>query len=216
MKTSGIVLDCRNLGDLYDDSRYHASIVNTNGVIVRGLHGRGVYFNGVDAFLDAGNPSQLNILDAISIEAWVKFDSLTNHDMVISKTVLGTLVGGWGFEYFNGQLRFYIESWSTNVAYKSFTDTTSWHHLVGTYDRNAGTNQINIYINSVVGTPDIYSLAITGTIDNVNIGQGFGGNFSNGNISSVRIYNYALSADDIKLHYRQQAPYYQEAPIICL
>ena len=87
MSTSGIVLDCRNLGDLYDDSRYHHTLVNTNGVIVRGLHGRGVYFNGVDVGM-----INANSFEDAEKEAQAKADKVNTEQLSFLPKITSVMV----------------------------------------------------------------------------------------------------------------------------
>lgn len=159
-----------------------------------------LYFDGGDN-INCGSDTTLDITDTITVEAFVKFDSLTNHDMIISKTSLAALNVGWGINYFNSAIRFFINTWDNNFGALSFTDTKNWNFIVGTYDKNAGSNEINININNVLGTPDTLSDDITGELTDVVIGEGFGSNFIDGYIKNIRICNRILSQIEIQQEY---------------
>lgn len=84
-----------------------------------------------------------------------------------------------------------------------------WTHIVGTYDINTGTR---IYTNGILTgyDPDTTHIGTIVTIDNSNcyvfssgtFGQGNNGaNSYDGLIDEVRIYNRALTADEIQARY---------------
>lgn len=214
---SGIVLDIRNNADLHDDSRNHHTITNHNAIPVRGIHGRGMSFNGIDAYLDCGNHSSLNITDAITIEAWIKPLNLTGGVLIFCRGE--STVDGY---YFDITASGKIEIRTNQSGLFQISDTAvgevvvnNWYHIVGTREGTNGRLYKNgIDVTSLFGT----HLDPTSSFKTAKIGRYDSAiYFFNGTISSVCIYNYALSADEIKLHYRQQSPYYQEeAPTICL
>jgi len=102
-------------------------------------------------------------------------------------------------------------------------DTTStllnntWYHVVATYDGIGGNNAytgLKLYLNgafesatSVVGSP--YT-AMSNTSANLTVGNYYGNtNYFNGNISVARLYNRALTADEIRRNYLSTKERYQ-------
>lgn len=215
--SSGIVLDLRNLADLYDDSRYHNPITNHNAIPVRGIHGRGMYFNGTNAYMDCGHDASLNTTNAITIETWMKRNIINVTQGVLSKRQ-------------TGKVPYLMEICHTNVVYWACYDGTwqraigshileanKWYHIIGTYNQNLATDNFKLYINGREDGTKTYTLGLPSNADELLWIGRYGTSYFNGTISLARIYNYALSADETKLHYRQQSPYFKEvAPTICL
>jgi hypothetical protein len=76
-----------------------------------------------------------------------------------------------------------------------------WHHVLAVYDSAIGHK---IYIDGVVDKSDsniLTAVAQSASADNANIGRRADGNTFNGLIDDVRIYNRALSPDEIKRLY---------------
>ena len=144
----------------------------------------------------------LEITNQITVSCWVKSDTENwnqtqvlirkNNSFILSPSASSKLI------------RFYIyDSGWEEVSYTMSTINT-WNLYTGTYD---GSN-IKLYVNgSLVGT-----VAHSGTINNnsnsIIIGYYFSyyGRYFNGQISDVRIYNYALTADQITdLYYENKS-----------
>jgi|GEM_PF-3663435 len=186
--------------------------VHTNGTpsdpgdsFVSAKFGKGMQFDGVDDYVDCGNDTSLDITDEITIEAWVKFDfvnSTINTPIVVNRA---------GYEVFlflqGGEGTFQFTIWGNpSGQYNAPTTITptidTWYHVVGTFD---GTN-LKIYINGrEEGNGDIvnpWKGVDTGFTIGYTPQQGI---YLNGTIDEVRIYNRALSAEEIAEHYYRGA-----------
>ena len=167
-------------------------------------------FNGTDDYVDCGNDESLNITDAITIEAWVKVLD-NNHRVIASKYDIDHVKRSWLLETYGGKARFYISSDGSHYEFAT-NDITSitWQHVVGTFE---GGN-IVVYVNGVSGTPvsasGIYSSDVTTYIGRF-IYSSENHWFFNGTIDEVRIYNRALSAEEIKANYEKYKPKFQVA-----
>ena len=163
-------------------------------------------FDGSDDYVDCGNNANLNITDAITLEAWIYWrQSTESYNSVIAKESSGT-----GYTLLlksNQKLALYFSGGSAdNIdGLGAAVPLNQWVHIVGT--RNAGT--IATYIN---GTLD-YSKSTSGTWAGDTaalclIGKSiFGsGRYFNGTIDELAIYNRALSANEIKGHYEMGKP----------
>ncbi len=161
-------------------------------------------FDGIDDYVQIGNPASLQIAKNLTVEVWIYFNRYTHQavNYFIAKHP------GWGFfvggnePYTNDVGVFYN---STIVVYAdgvfAAVGVRKWTHLAFTYDGNT----TKIYLNGV-------SQPTTGTFTNdiiltndLNIGRRtdiFG--FVDGLIGEVRIYNRALSVEEIYYHYKIQ------------
>ena len=73
-----------------------------------------------------------------------------------------------------------------------------WHNVVGVIDRSDST--ASIYIDGIYKNKITFSASVYNT-DNLAIGGWLGPENFNGDIDDVRIYNRALSANDVKALY---------------
>jgi len=189
----------------YDRSGNNNTGTLTNGPTrAIGRIGQALNFDGADDNVSMGDVLDL-IGSPLSISVWVNPRSTPNAAGIVDK--LGTggnnrlIMGG------SGTIAFGIRN--ADSVYESVTTTVpvplnSWTHLVATYD-NVNTGKI--YFN---GSLDITKSNFTVSRGNVGYSLRFG--YSNNNavyfpglIDDVRIYNRALSPDEIKRLYNMGA-----------
>ena len=172
---------------------------------VAGRFGQGMSFDGVNDYVDCGNDSSLNITDAVTIEAWIK-SSFSGRRWIVSKG---------GFDQYwievsdsGDKSRFYIRD--GDDAFHSCLGTTDvtdglWHQVVGTYDYSEG--YARVYVDGKKqATCDFSGKKMKNNpTKKVTVGAASSGaqNF-NGSIDEVRIYDRALSADEVWLHYQSE------------
>ncbi len=174
-----------------------------------GKYGSGMHFTRSSSQrATLGSASELSLTGAITVSLWCKFDSLTAPQNLLSKYE----AGGYGIDitstkvefsvYIAGQYRVVGESIS-NYA------TGTWYHLVGVYD---GAN-LKFYRDGVLRS----SASQTGSIVTSSIPVSLGANqdltpstlyrdFFNGTLDEVRIYNVALTSDEVVQLGTLQAP----------
>lgn len=165
-------------------------------------------FDGVDDYVDLGNPAALNLTTAITVSAWVNISASAAEKKVVAKWADTPAadrcyllsVGGAG----GNQPLFAIHD-STDTPFIATSAVNllpgTWTHVAGTFD---GTN-VRIYVNGV----QTGISAITGTIRSsaapVRIGMGSGTPPAGeepfqGGIDDVRIYDRAItSAEALRL-----------------
>ena len=169
------------------------------------------------------------------------FNGLTNTINIGDKAIYSFTettpftISAW-FKTATGQLIEIIEKKSTNDLYRLMMQTDGslyfelndgtnqlvvnptaslvngiWHQAILTYD---GANLLTAYVDGVnIGTDN--SPALSGVVTaggNLNIGSGANGNF-NGSIDDVRIYNYALSAQEVSNLYNASKQSYVGATV---
>lgn len=187
------------------------SSYDNNGIIygaswTGGVDGYALSFNGSNAHVDVGNMSILDIADLkITIEAWIKTTATapnTSQGMRVftdyrdptgSRISLG-IRGNKVSSYAYPQGSFYGTS---------AINDGNWHHIVTTYN---GTTQ-KLYVDGKEENSRDFDLVDTFCIHPDFIGSYTAtqstnslGNF-NGGIDEVRIYNRALSAEEVLNHY---------------
>lgn len=157
-------------------------------------------FNGSSAYIDISDVATTlgdNVI-AMSVSLWVKADTIAN-DGVISFGSFGGGHGEFDISTLGGaSIRAIINSSTIQYAYKSFTDTASYHHVVVVF---VASTSLSLYLDNSVfsDTEDIGSdLDFSGL--SVRIGEFWdtSGTYKwDGQLSDVRIYNRALSSDDV-------------------
>jgi len=154
--------------------------------------GGGLQFDGTDDFVDVGSPASLAIANP-TIEAWIKPSSVSGYYLIYGLTNLPKL-----YIDPNGKLVLYDAS-AANTA----LTPNVWTHVVAVSD---GSN-VYYYVNGVPDGTVAYGAWST-TPSQVKIGQDPASSSQNfpGLIDEVRIYNRALSAEEIRYHYNRGGP----------
>jgi hypothetical protein len=166
-------------------------------------------FDGTDDYVDASNDSSLNFskTSPFSISTWIKYNgSKIGENHIISRHSLSGTQGGYVLLYNQSaqQIAFDLINDSGNQYYSNYAYTldTNWHHLTGVYDGSGNRNGIKLYIDgNLVSTGS--NLAIAGDItlsSSLHIGKAAysSSQYFGGQIDDARIYNYALSANQVK------------------
>ncbi|NOR85255.1 hypothetical protein GQ473_03995, partial [archaeon] len=81
------------------------------------------------------------------------------------------------------------------------TISSGWNHIALTYNQTESSQQMKLYVGSVLKTTADYSMAIVTNANNVIIGNNF-----NGTIDEVRIWNRELTQSEIATYYEQSNP----------
>ena len=168
--------------------------------------GSSLSFDGVDDYVDCGNDESLNITDAITIEAWVYQTSSAGRQDIARKGYnracfeFDVYVSdiSLGYTYSNGD-------WECLISTSDIITLNTWHHVVGTIKGDV----VSLYHNGIL----LVSQSVTGANlrDNGNTAACIGydcnnAQYFNGTIDEVRIYNRALSAEEVRYHYNHGGP----------
>ena len=141
--------------------------------------------------------ASLDVTTAVTLELWYYHDTSTTNEGLLGKWSAGTNNESYLFLKNSADIRFYIFATDTTSITASIP-ASGWYHVIGTYD---GANQ-RIYLNGV----EITSTAKTGTIVNssevLEIGRYYKGPYEQtGQLAQPRIYNRALSAEEIQRNF---------------
>ena len=231
MKSSGLVLDvdAAAIESGIDRSRYHHTLSETDTLTTRGKFGKGTLFNGTTSFVDCGNDRSLNFGDGSSdspftVEAFVKMIDATGFS-VIGKTGLSwNDKGVWDFYvhttntlriliYDNSASAYLIRYYNADLSVYE----NQWIHLSATYNGGGSVTDLQLYLNGVrvddSSATDGTYVAMEALTETAEIGRLGTFHYANGTIDKVRIYNYALSATQIKRHYLEKAYLYVPHPV---
>jgi hypothetical protein len=179
----------------------------TNVTYENGRFNKAAVFNGSSSYIYAASSVQQPTTN-YSVSVWAKFDSkpsgsiglVSNAKSGVSPQVGFTIAKSSGLDTFG----FWADGTSTNGNVQGTTNfvTNKWYHVVGTYD---GSN-IKIYVNGQLEGTQAYT-ATPGTTDQpLVIGKWYGnysGYYLDGSIDQVRIYDTALTSDQVTELYNE-------------
>ena len=166
---------------------------------VAGKFGNALRFDGVNDWVTVADSTALDLSSAMTIEAWVNPSVVGGWQTVLLKEGAGNMA----YELYsnNDVSRPAAYFTGTNGTLRSAAGTAkltanTWTHLAVTYD---GTN-MKVYVNGVLVRNVLRSGAILATDGPLHIGgnEVWGGEFYSGLIDDVRIYNRALSLEEIQ------------------
>jgi hypothetical protein len=172
-------------------------------------------FDGVNDFVVCMNDVSLNIAGAITIEAWIKPDSIGAYNLIVGKSTdkdydFGITPGS------PNELRLHTGDGTQEACTSDGANLVvdEWYHIAVV--RTVTPNEAKFYCNGqFLNKVDLFRTPI-GSTDNVFIGRRGGTSYPfDGSIDEVRIYNRALSGDEL---YRQyiRSKYAANAPTAVL
>lgn len=173
-----------------------------------GKYGSALQFDGVDDYAEVPHSSSLNISGSITLEAWVLTNKLTGSQRILRKAI-GVPVSGYGLRIISGGAVQFI-LWNPGGGYEYLSSTMNlstgtWYHIVGTYD---GKTQ-RIYINGEEKGKRESVFAMNTNTYPVTIGSDSSKiNPFYGIIDEIRIYNRALTQQEVKAIYQRQSTIY--------
>ena len=165
-------------------------------------YGRGLEFDGIDDYVEVPDGPAFDWEDELTIEAVIKPRSWgeSEYGRIAQK--------GGEFEFYvrghgDNNLGFWVyvtEGFDHVESYKNTVRLGEWHHVVGVYDGSG----LRIFVN---GEPASGVTSLTGAVRNttsvLTIASRTGADrWFDGTIALVRIYNRALSADEIRALYQ--------------
>jgi hypothetical protein len=149
--------------------------------------------DGFDDCVDCGNPEVLDINEAISLLAWIRPDAAANG---ADQSYVTKGNNSYSLRHSNiNNVEFRI---TETIAASTSIDGSfngEWQHLAGTYNGS----RLALYINGALRATSNSAGPIASNEYNVNIGRESVGNrfLYDGAIDDVRIYNRALTEDEI-------------------
>ena len=165
-------------------------------------------FDGVDDTVkDESAAAYLNGLTALTVSLWLKSDVAgSDRGLLFGKEPTGfdeelgircdkNGASGGGTNIITASIR--TTAGYTQIESTSNVQTTDWQHVALVWESDTS---LKLYIDGNLNSLSYEGPVLTGTISGIEklvLGQGAEGNYWAGLIDDVRIYNWALSADDI-------------------
>jgi hypothetical protein len=177
-----------------------------------------VNLDGSNDYINCGGVSDFSFTDgsgtdsAFSISAWVKFDSV-NKARIISKDV-----STGSREYLFGtnnssRVNMLIGNGSANLDIQNNTalNTTSWFHIVATYDGSKSASGLKVYVNADASSLSDISVGsysgMASTSGNLEVGRFANGHsFFNGLIDEVVVWDSELTSSQVTTLYNSGVP----------
>lgn len=194
----------------------HDSVGPNNGTIygatwTTGIVGGALSFDGVNDYIYVGDVPSLDISSALTLEAWVKTDKITNDTVISKDDDAGNREYYFGVSYDGnnpGRVR-----WTLKTNSFQFRDSlvvvndSQWHHIVGTYDGSYlctyidGVEDSRSPVAQTGGIPNTSAPFWIGAKPNIGYEQYF-----RGVIDEVAVYDRALTSDEIRNRFASPSP----------
>ncbi|RCV64105.1 PKD repeat-containing protein [Methanophagales archaeon] len=181
-----------------------------------GKLGKALSFDGTNDYVDCGRDTSLKITGAITVEAWVKwtgdgnpyFVTKTGGSAKRSYDLSGNADGTVEFRVGDSDCKTFKSSGTTPIP------AGKWVYLVGTYEPS---NYVRLFVNGALAEEDTTSIPAAqgenGLSWYIGSREGNQGWFK-GIIDEVKIYNGALSAEEIRANYEANPTNNQPTAII--
>jgi hypothetical protein len=192
-------------GNGNDSSSFGYNLSGTAPTYVTGLYSQAGDFESTSSnYLEIANAScpNLQILDSRTISCWIKAESFTDYQKIVSKRNEGTGAAGYEIYTASGGIVGIVCAGLTTNDYVNHSDTLStgvWYHVAGVYDKK--NTKLKIFVNGVK-----VEVTASGFTANPTTPFVLGCNYNNGNtrqnyydgvLEDVAIFNRALTDDEI-------------------
>ena len=164
-------------------------------------------FDGVDDYVDLGNPTELQFTSSFSVSLWFKSSDTSDYVLICKDKTNGHSINErswhlWGNRYGGtSEITFGVRNSSSVFSVAGTTDHNdgNWHHVVATFE--ASTN-LKLYVDGSLESENP-QWNLPATINNVTTSVGIGTSigssawYMNGKVDEVGLFNSVLSASDV-------------------
>ncbi len=200
--TNGLVAYYPFNGNANDESGNNNNGTVNGATLTTDRHGianKAYSFDGVDDYLEVLHSSTLDISSNISISTWINVSQNNISQRIVDKT---TVNGNDSYMLDirpDNTLRFLVAAppnvTSTASSNSIIFNTNKWYHVVSTYDGNV----VKFFVNGVFVND--FSISGSNIRNDLNLSIGanslLNGDWFNGKIDDIRIYNTALPSQQI-------------------
>ncbi len=199
---TGLVAQYAFDGSAIDSTGGTAGTLVNGPTFVTGHSGQALSVNGSTQYVTVPSNAAINPTNAITLSAWINATDWKGNRRILQK---GTKDNQYRLLAEKGVLKFDLKGVGAITAALPSSSTThaasAWHMITATYD---GT-KMTLYIDGAVVASAAFTGVIATTTDPLTIGTKNGsttaGDFFNGYIDDVRIYNRSLSASEVAILY---------------
>lgn len=184
----------------------HGTVKGGAQFVPRG-EGYALLLDGKDDYVDCGNGARLDLTRAVTLEAWIRPESLPGAEPM----VMGKYYDSYGLTHYrDGNFWFYISGGGNNAKGKA--EVGVWSHVVATFD---GTDMA-VYVNhqqldrhvsksGEIAHGGSFLMGLTRANPSAT-DAGYGPtSFWRGMLDNVRVYDRALTQDEVVAHYKAEA-----------
>jgi hypothetical protein len=185
----------------HDSAGTNDGILHGDPAWVSGPIDGALSFDGIDDYVDCGNSPLFDLTEQITVAAWVNIESALRDST--TRTIIGKGDTAWrlsiGPSIGKGGRKFLFavcREPCVNVVYSNTGVTAGqWHHVCATYDHRT----IRLYVDGVLDAALRNTQPIPTNAHKVYIGENAAtsGQLCRGSIDDVRVYDYALSGDEV-------------------
>ncbi|MHC4633418.1 MAG: LamG domain-containing protein, partial [Planctomycetota bacterium] len=208
--------DSINMGITLDSSGngLNGKLVGDADIISDPERGKVLSLDGNNDYVSCGNDARFNITYEITIAAWIKIN-LFGRDW---KSIVTKADTAWRLQkkVNSYNLKFNCDGLEQPIPWPGVEanvkiDNNRWYYIVGVYDGN----KLYIYLDGKLDNYEVTSGTIATNTCQVFIGNNaqYPNRFWNGLIDDVRIYNYALTKDEIQALYFEGLPEKATKPV---
>jgi len=152
-----------------------------------------ISFDGVDDYITLYSGSSLYFRDHdFTAEAWIKVNAFSEDTSIFGTDETGV---NMGLHLIIRNKKPYMGFYANDLSGNTVLEEKKWYHLAWSYQKSTGTQ--SIFVNGILDNHETGHDAFQGT-DTVNIGRCFNGRYFNGEITEVRVWNFARTEEEIK------------------
>jgi hypothetical protein len=190
----------------YSENANNGTVNNALWYRGYGLNSRGVYeFNGTDSYITLGDADELDFGadEDFTVEAWINSGDVTNDQIILEKVADSGALQGYQMAIVNSRIEFYLADSFGNATFSSNTvlSDDTWYHVMFVFNRNG---EAEMYINGTLDSSQDIS-GVNGDLSNtasLEIGRSTAtGDYFDGRIDEIRIFNYAVSNGQAEVTY---------------
>jgi hypothetical protein len=168
-----------------------------------GKYGASLNFDGVDDYVEVNEYNSPNPLDNnLTVSAWI-FPKSSPGTWIRAINKAHDTNNGFQIARGGGENAIYFVIFKNGTRYQLGNNgfaNNNWYHVVGSWD--AQTNTQKLYVNGIERNNNAAGSAGLGSASNLLFGKrGDDVGFFHGQIDEVKIWNYALTAEQVKSEY---------------
>ena len=166
-------------------------------------------FNGSSNYIQIPHSNTFNITGVITLSVWINTNNVNLSQRIIDKTtVSGSDAYMIDFRP-SQQIRFIVANAGSNGQTQAqsdavFTNNNQWYHFVVTYDNN----NVRFYKDGLIINTKIQTGSSINNSNPLRFGANslLNGDWFNGKLDDIRIYNRALTDTEVQQLYQAEAP----------